>query len=298
MPVDLHQRFSEFSYGYGATREVEELLKSVGLKTTPFLPSLLHEAKLGFDVAFDKPGAALMLQFKLGQAMQRFVRKNPATARPKLDKRFWRFRVDTAEENGQYDLLLKAEHAGAEVYYVAPQFSDWQSYTLAFECEQILDQSLLLAPSKIDDKLTSQGDPDGLHLIVYDTINTHVCSDPASVERTRSDQLGNSLEWRIEKQNENLRKALVRVQKSFDTRREIVAEQLDTEEAGPESDGVQDTPISRESPITSIRDTTVQRELRLTEFLNRAESEGDAYFAAVGMECWAIGSQLIAVTAD
>ena len=52
MPIDLHQRLSEFSYGYGVTREAERLLRSVGLRPTPFLPNLLHEAKLGFDVAF------------------------------------------------------------------------------------------------------------------------------------------------------------------------------------------------------------------------------------------------------
>jgi uncharacterized protein Ymh len=42
--IDLHERLSEFSYGYGVTREVEALLMSVGLHATPFLPSLLHEA--------------------------------------------------------------------------------------------------------------------------------------------------------------------------------------------------------------------------------------------------------------
>jgi hypothetical protein len=39
MPVDLHQRLSEFSYGYGVTREVEQLLVSVGIHSTPFMPS-------------------------------------------------------------------------------------------------------------------------------------------------------------------------------------------------------------------------------------------------------------------
>lgn len=60
MPIDLHERLSEFSYGYGVTREVEGLLRSVGLRPTPFLPSLLAEGKLGFDVAFKRPGTALL----------------------------------------------------------------------------------------------------------------------------------------------------------------------------------------------------------------------------------------------
>ncbi|MDO8409387.1 MAG: hypothetical protein Q7S93_04940 [Phenylobacterium sp.] len=46
MPVELHERLSEFSYGYGVTREAEEALASVGLRAVPFLPNLLHEAEL------------------------------------------------------------------------------------------------------------------------------------------------------------------------------------------------------------------------------------------------------------
>ena len=84
MPIDLHERLSEFSYGYGVTREVERLLRSVGLRPTPFLPSLLEEAKLGFDVAFKRPGAALLLQFKLGEALQRFVRADKSKPAPAL----------------------------------------------------------------------------------------------------------------------------------------------------------------------------------------------------------------------
>jgi hypothetical protein len=117
LPVDLHQRLSEFSYGYGVTREVERLLGSLGLQTTPFLPSLLQEAKVGFDVAFDRPGTPLLLQFKLGEALQRLRRQDRSQPPPMLGRPFWRFSVDTSEPNGQFDLLLKAEQAGAEVYY-------------------------------------------------------------------------------------------------------------------------------------------------------------------------------------
>ena len=112
MPIDLHQRLSELSYGYGITREVENLLNDVGLRTTPFLPSLLDEANLGFDVAFDRPSAALLLQFKLGESVRRFRRSKNATIIPPIDRPFWRFSVDTAEPNGQFDLLLKAEQEG------------------------------------------------------------------------------------------------------------------------------------------------------------------------------------------
>src|SRR5687767_3961645 len=100
MPVDLHQRLSEFSYGYGVTREVEQNLRSVGLRPTPFLPSLIQEAKFGFDVHYDRPGAPLLLQFKLGEALQRFRRTDKTKLAPSVQKPFWRFSVDTAEADG------------------------------------------------------------------------------------------------------------------------------------------------------------------------------------------------------
>lgn len=61
--IELRERLSEFSYGYGVTRETEHLLRQIGIRPVPFLPSLLQEADLGFDVAFERPGAPLLLQF-------------------------------------------------------------------------------------------------------------------------------------------------------------------------------------------------------------------------------------------
>jgi hypothetical protein len=105
--IDLHERLSEFSYSYGVTREVERSLAEVGIKTVPFLPSLIHEAELGFDVAFNRPGVALLLQFKLGQSLERFRRTNTCTTVPTLERPFWRFLLNTAEPDGQYETLLR-----------------------------------------------------------------------------------------------------------------------------------------------------------------------------------------------
>lgn len=103
--IDLHERLSEFSYGYGVIRETEALLASVGLTTTPFQPSLLHEGEVGFDVAFRGPGTAVMLQFKLGQELQRFHRTRNQ-ARPQINRPFWRFSVDTTEHQFQQLLMF------------------------------------------------------------------------------------------------------------------------------------------------------------------------------------------------
>ena len=104
--ISLHEKLSELSYGYGVTREAEDHFASVGLHAVPFFPSLLDEGTLGFDAAFrfDRPGHFLVLQFKLGEELQRFRRTYPAQAVPALLARpFWRFRVDL--KNAQFRQL-------------------------------------------------------------------------------------------------------------------------------------------------------------------------------------------------
>jgi hypothetical protein len=154
--IELHERLSEFSYGYGITREIERLLDGIGIKTAPFLPSLAQEANLGFDVGFKKPGAAILVQFKLGQNVRRFVRPKSMMVAPGVAKPFWRFNINTAEPEGQYETLLKAEQDGAEVYYAAPRFVDWNDYLALFETEDVLENSLLIRPMEIRDKLAAQ----------------------------------------------------------------------------------------------------------------------------------------------
>lgn len=171
--IKLYERLSEFSYGYGVTRETLDLIASVGRHAVPFLPSLIHENELGFDVAFSSPGAVLMLQFKLGEQLSRFRKVSPTQAVPDLARPFWRFGVHTGEE--QFTRLLAFEERGAEVYYVAPRFSDWRRYEALFRDQQILDHSLLITPLQIAAAVPGAG---AAHRVVYDRLRRHVCSEP------------------------------------------------------------------------------------------------------------------------
>lgn len=38
--INLHERLSEFSSGFGVTREVQSLLEGIGLRPTPVMPNL------------------------------------------------------------------------------------------------------------------------------------------------------------------------------------------------------------------------------------------------------------------
>jgi hypothetical protein len=240
MPVDLHQRLSEFSYGYGVTREVEQSLRAIGLRPTPFLPSLIQEAKVGFDVLFDRPGIPLLLQFKLGEAVQRFVRTDKTKPAPQLKRPFWRFSVDTEEVNGQFDLLLKWEQAGSEVYYVAPRFASWEAYLEAFQNDSILEQSLLIGPANIDNALAGVGEPDGWHRIVYDDDAVFVCSEPAQLKEVTARQIAYAVQHRIGQDTQSIGERLRRAYSALEERRAVRKRKLETDS--------QDQHIAEEEP--------------------------------------------------
>jgi hypothetical protein len=298
VPVDLHQRLSEFSYSHGVTREAERLLQSVGLRTTPFLPSLLQEAKLGFDVAFDRPGVPLLLQFKLGEALQRFHGRGQYKPPPTLGRPFWRFNVDTAQANGQFDLLLKAEQAGAEVYYVAPRLTNWGQYVLAYEGGQVLRQSLLIGPSEIDAQLAAAGEPDGSHRIVYDLGTSFVFSEAKELLEVKAEDFAAKIRGEIERRSQQMDVALQGLYLALEHRRHIRARPRPSERRGETAE--EPAYVMRASDEGELasppQDLVAERSRRFLEFRARATTEADARFAALGFEAWATGAQLIAVT--
>jgi hypothetical protein len=285
--IELHERLSEFSYGYGVIRETEMLLEQIGIRAVPFLPSLIQEADLGFDVAFDRPGAALMLQFKLGQSLRKFYRNGPSEPAPELDRPFWRFSIDTAEPDGQFETLLKAEQDGAEAYYAAPRFSDWPHYARLFEQREVLDNSALVRPSEIRAGLDSKGAPDGFHRIVYDRYRVHMCSKPTRIPETGGDDAVEMLAAIVREKRQPARVVLERVLKGFDDRSSIRRETVnDAYYERPRSMG----DIGYRATSEYAR---AQRARRLTKLLNQARSRDHAVAAAVGVELWTLGIQLV-----
>ncbi len=283
--IELHERLSEFSYGYGVTREAEMLLKQTGIRAVPFLPSLIQEKKLGFDVAFDRPGAALMLQFKLGQSLTRYRRTSPGAAKPVLDRPFWRFSINTAEPEGQFETLLKAENDGAEVYYAAPRFSDWSHYAGFFERQKVLDNSVLIRPSEIRTALNAQGAPDGFHRIVYDGHRVHVCSEPRQIRETDGDDAAAKVALLVRERKEPVGKVLERLLSGLDERASVRREQAIGSSKPSPGDQVGYRATSEFNRI--------QRNRRLVNFQKISESRDEAVAATVGVELWTLGIQLI-----
>lgn len=303
MPVELSERLSEFSYGYGITREVEDHLASVGLRTAPFLPSLLHEAELGFDVGFNRPGGALLLQFKLGQSLRRFVRKAPLFLRPVISRPFWRFTLDTAEPDGQFELLLRAEHDGAEVYYAAPRFTDWSHYLEHFDTSRVVQNSLLVRPSEIRDQLVTTGQPDGVHRVVYDLSNVYVCSDPASLTETRLPELAKQLSEKVAS-GETIAESVRKLYEGLARRGELRRAEPPVKAPLP-GDYYQRGSAEYEQTLVryeasgdrpSQRYLEQRREMAFNRFRARADREETAMAAVIASEAWAAGVQMILVT--
>ena len=258
--IDLHERLSEFSYGYGVTREVEAILAAAGLKVTPFLPSLLHEKKLGFDVAFSGPGIVVMLQFKLGQQLSRFKKTKAVPSKPpNLQRPFWRFFVNTKEQ--QFRRLRKFERSGASVFYVAPRFSDWSAYEDAFHENKVLTKSLLVTPKEIRRGAKSTA---GVHRLVYDKKNRYVCSEPIPIDEVSTEEFVSSV-------NAGARD----VHFTLETRLEALESAIE----GEENQVLPRVPLNARQGIEE-----------------KATSRSDARAAIVGLEAWIQGAQAVFVT--
>jgi hypothetical protein len=255
--INLHERLSEFSYGYGVTRDVEALFASAGLKTTPFLPSLLHEKDLGFDVAFSGSGTVVMLQFKLGEELSRFRRTSPAQTIPKLGRPFWRFVIDTSEH--QFRRLYQFESTGAQVFYVAPRFSSWSQYEQAFHNNKVLDRSLLITPTELRAATHAVA---AKHRVVYDRSRRYVCSEPTPIEEIRPEVL-------LERVNTKARDT----QFSLEMRLKLL--------------------LSAEGPERELPKLPPNQRERIEGIAGRPS---DALAALVGLEAWLQGAQPLFVT--
>ncbi|WP_143240199.1 hypothetical protein [Agrobacterium sp. DSM 25558] len=285
MPIQLHERLSEFSYGYGVTREFERSLAAQGLSAVPFLPSLLHEAQLGFDVGFNRVGVPLMIQFKLGQAMRRF---SPGP-RPLLNQPFWRFKIDTSEPDGQFELLLKAERDGADVFYVAPKFHDWEIYLRAFETGSIVRQSVIVRPSTIRETMDVNRVADGKHTVVYDVTRSYLCSDPLRLQPLNPFTVAATVRSQLTERQETLVENLDRVYDGFFNRTEIRRKNDSSAPVGKSDRLVFDIP-------SDVDGQGLFRGQRVERLIGGGYTREQAVGLAVAAEAWSVGAQTIFVT--
>jgi len=216
---------------------------------------LIHEATLGFDVSFQAPGRLIALQFKLGQELRRFHRSPPTQTVPALARPFWRFNIDLSGD--QFLRLKELEDNGAEVYYLAPRFSNWMSFQMAFQKEKVLEQSLRLTPNEILIGASVQGGAGaGVHRIVYDHHPRYIFSEPVALKELSVAEIVAGIEGRLTKD-----RTLDDAVRAIFNRADVLA--------GP-------------GRLTGRA---------LQNLLARARSPIEGMAAAVGMEAWSMGAR-------
>lgn len=105
---------------------------------------------------------------------------------------FWRVNIYTSER--QHQALRAWENAGAEVYYVAPKFSNWRHYEEFMLGGEVLEHSLTFTPSELD---RASGQPINRRRVVYDENRHYICTEPVEFKGidwpTRIHQIADSI---------------------------------------------------------------------------------------------------------
>lgn len=145
-------QFSEFSYGYALTQEVQRLYVKP-LKCAPIFPSLQDEGTKGYDVELrmqglkpNSPGLPLFLQFKLSERIERRFQGRPDDLY--YDPPFYRVKLRTRRPN-QHDLLVRLQRRGKEVYYAAPAFHKTSELNENFSGDKVVAYSVFVKPGSL-----------------------------------------------------------------------------------------------------------------------------------------------------
>lgn len=147
----MRPNFSEFSFGYAATRALETLATGMlgGVTAPPLLPSLKAEKDLGYDVQILTVRLALFVQFKLGEYVSRGHPDSPTWAH--VGAPHYRTSVDTGDH--QFAALEDLEKRGhirgrpLLVAYLAPAFHKREAFWAHYSGGTLLDNSYGSAPS-------------------------------------------------------------------------------------------------------------------------------------------------------
>jgi hypothetical protein len=178
------------------------------------------------------------------------------------------------------------------VYYLAPRATTWDTCVSEFQRERVLYESIRLRPSEIEEKLADQGVADGWHRAVYDQSTTFVFSEPIRLNEQNAGEIASTVRVKIDEHRERADVVMKEIQASLDRIREIRHPTRSDDEAPDPASYFAAAPklcLSRDQIVAGRRH-------RLEALRARAATEADAIFAAVGLEMWAIGAQLITVT--
>ena len=152
----------------------------------------------------------------------------------------------------------------------------------------------MLSPSQIDAQLTAAGEPDGPHRVLYDGWTSFVCSEARELNEVRARDLAHKIRTDIEQRSRRMDVVIRDVRLALERQREVRVRPPTLE---PHGDRLYVMQAPTPGELASAPEhLSAGRSRRFADYQERAVSEPDAQFAALGFETWATGSQLVAVT--
>ncbi len=140
----MRPTFSEFTFGFGISREILKLLEKNTIRA-PVFPSLLEEADLGYDVKFSFIGSSLFLQFKTSD----YLEKPNAKYWNEFKGPHFRFRLYRLDRSSQHNRLVLLAEKEPHVYYCAPLFNSEADFSTFFLKEELSDKSVAVPLGKL-----------------------------------------------------------------------------------------------------------------------------------------------------
>jgi hypothetical protein len=141
--------FSEFTYSFALVNELVTL-GDPPVVSVPVFPSLIQEGRAtgGYDVALERPGRPLFLQFKLSKHIR------GRRAREFQQRLFWspfyRMYIRARRSSRQHELLLELQRTNqGTVYYCGPAFHTLMELNIHYKARQIAKYSRFVKPSEL-----------------------------------------------------------------------------------------------------------------------------------------------------
>src|SRR6266571_6556135 len=132
----MRPSFSEFSFGFGVSYALQRTLGSYST-AAPIFPSLIQEARLGYDVKFTTAGKSLFLQFKRSDALTRSSAKEWTV----FGGPYYRFPLYRPRESTQHNRLVALGTKEPYVYYCAPLFHTLTEFNRLYLSGDLLDNT-------------------------------------------------------------------------------------------------------------------------------------------------------------
>jgi hypothetical protein len=147
----LSDTFSEFTYGFALCNELVTL-GSPPVVTVPMFPSLIEEGRAtgGYDVAFDRPGKPLFLQFKLSKFIRGPRAKEYRQSPQLFYSSFYRMYIRARRSSRQHELLLDLERTNqGSVFYCGPAFHLLDHLNVHYRGRAVERYSRFVRPSEL-----------------------------------------------------------------------------------------------------------------------------------------------------